>query len=105
MLTRLSILALCCLGLAGMPQPKTLRVSWAPYTVPPFCSNGVVVIYKSTSLGSVFTPYKPTAFVPASRTNQVITVLGGQLYHFVVTGITQPLPESPPSNVSTNQVP
>lgn len=90
--------------LAGMPQPKTRHVTWDLYPpLPPGCSNAVIVIYKSTSLGSVFTPYKPTAYCPASRTNINITVLPG-LYHFYATAQVQPLGESNPSNIVTNRV-
>ena len=99
----LLILLLSCSALwAQMPHLQTLRVSWDAYAVPAGVSNVVVVIYKSTSLGTVFTPFKPTAYAPASRTNTTISVLPGT-YHFYATAQGS-LPESPPSNLSTNIV-
>ena len=88
---------------AGMPQLKSLRATWAPYDPPPYCSNVVIVIYKSTSLGTVWSPFKPAAITPANRTNTSISVLPGT-YRFYSTAKGQPLPESRPSNTVTNRV-
>lgn len=95
--------ALCLTASAAMPQLKTLKVGWNPYTMPPGTSNGVLVLWKQTSLGTVFSPWKPTAYFPLSRTNGAIAVLPGT-YHFYATAQGQPLPESDPSNVVTNTV-
>lgn len=106
MFTKLAILAASCLSLcAGQPQLRSLTASWPPYTIPSGCSNAVVVWYKSTSLGTVFTPFKPCAYFPATRTNGHFAVLSGQLYHFYATVQGKPLLESDPSNVCTNSVP
>jgi hypothetical protein len=101
----LLIAALVCASIhGGQPQLKPLRVSWDPYVVPHGVSNAVVVLYKATFLApGVFTPPKPTAYFPASRTNGVISVLPG-IYHFYATVQAQPLPESLPSNIVTNLV-
>lgn len=89
---------------AGQPQLHPLKVLWDPYVVPPGASNAVVVLYKATFLApGVFTPPKPTAYFPASRTNGSISVLPG-IYHFYATVQAQPLPESFPSNLCTNIV-
>ncbi len=106
MFTKLSIFFLLFASavLAGMPQPRSLTVQINPYVVQPFTSNAVIVVYKSTSLGMVFTPPKPTSYFPATRTNTHISVVSGQLYHFYTTAQVQPLGESPPSNTTTNQV-
>lgn len=84
---------------------QQLMVGWAPYKVPWGCSNAVIVIYKATSLGTVFTPSKPTAYFPASRTNGIITVLAGQTYRFHLTAQADPLGESDPSETVTLIVP
>lgn len=96
-----SFLALSCL--AGQPSLKSLKLGWDAYTVPTGSSNAVIVVYKSTSLGTVFTPFKPTAIFPASRTNGTISVLPG-LYHFYITSQMQPFGESNPSNTITNNI-
>lgn len=101
----LVILALLCASsaFAGMPQLKSLKATWAPYAVPFGCSNAVVVLEKQTSLGSVFSPWKPTAYTPATRTNITFPVLPG-LYHFRLRVQAQPLGQSDSSNVVTNTV-
>lgn len=83
---------------AATPRLKTLKVSWAPYTVPFGCSNAVIVIYKSTSLGAVWSPPKPAAYTPATRTNLTLSVLAPGRYRFFATAQGKPLPESLPSN-------
>lgn len=88
---------------AGQPQLHALKVTWDSYNIGPGYSNGVVVLYKSTSLGTVFTPYKPTAYWPSTRTNGTISVLPGT-YHFYATTQAQPKSESVPSNYCTNIV-
>lgn len=89
---------------AAQPRLKTLRVSWAPYTAPAGASNVVIVLYKSTSLGTVWSPPKPTAYFAASRTNGSINVIAPGTYKFFATAQGQPLPESAPSNTVTNIV-
>jgi hypothetical protein len=61
--------------------------------------------YKSTSLGTVWTPFKPTAVFPATRTNFFVQVLPGT-YRFYLTITLQPsiYGESAPSIVVTNTV-
>lgn len=104
-----ALLFLFCLwpmaAFAQQPKLVNLRVRWDAYTMPTGTSNGVVVIWKQTSLGSVFTPWKPTAYTSSGRTNITISVLTPGLYHFYATIQGQPLPESAPSNVCTNAVP
>jgi hypothetical protein len=95
------LLSLSSLG--GQPQPKNVKLGWDPYTYPAGGSNAVIVVYKSTSLGTIFTPFKPTAYWPASRTNGTVSVLPG-LYRFFITATVQPFGESDPSNTVTNQV-
>lgn len=89
---------------AAQPRLKTLKVSWAPYAVPQGCSNVVICLYKSTSLGTIWSPPKPTAYWPASRTNGVVAVLAPGTYKFFATAQGHPLPESGPSNTVTNIV-
>lgn len=89
--------------LAGMPQPRALRATWDQCAIPDGASNAVVTIYRSTSLGMVWTPFKPTAITPAARTNTTLTVLPGT-YRFYATLTAQPYGESNPSNTVTNQV-
>lgn len=90
--------------LSGMPQARALRASWDQCSIPFGGSNAVVTIYKSTSLGSVWTPFKPTAITPASRTNTTVTVVSGSTYRFYATLTAQPFGESNPSNTVTNRV-
>jgi hypothetical protein len=107
MKTIVAIALLTCVSLtahAAQPRLKTLKVSWAPYTAPAGCSNAVLVLYKSTSLGTVWSPPKPTAYFAASRTNGTINVLAPGTYKFYATIQGKPLPESMPSNVCTNRV-
>lgn len=99
----IALLLGCVAVHAGMPQLKRLRASWDPYVVMPGGSNAVIVVYKATSLGTVYSPFKRTAIVPASRTNVTIAVLPGS-YHFYCTAIVQPFGESDPSNTVTNKV-
>lgn len=94
----LAILFACLSVSAATPRLKTLKVSWAPYTIPAGASNVVIVLYKSTSLGTVWTPYKPTAYYPATRTNGSFSVLAPGKYRFFATAQGKPLPESAPSN-------
>lgn len=104
---RLTLAILAALSLtasAAQPRLKTLKVSWAPYTAPAGASNVVIVLYKSTSLGTVWSPPKPTAYWPASRTNGVVAVIAPGTYKFFATAQGHPLPESGPSNTVTNIV-
>lgn len=101
----LALLASALLASAGQPQLKPLRVEiGVPSVFPVGASNCVYVVYKATSLGTVFTPFKPTAIFPATRTNTTILVLPG-LYHFYATAQCSGYPESDPSNYCTNNVP
>ncbi len=93
---------------AGQPQLKTLRGSLDQYPLTNYVgsSNGVMTCYKSTSLGTVWTPFKPTAVFPATRTNFFVQVLPGN-YRFYLTITLQPFTrfgESDPSNTVTNVV-
>lgn len=103
MKTLVLLLAGCLTLHAGMPQLKSLRASWDPYVVMPGGSNSVIVLYKSVSLGTVWTPFKPTAYTPATRTNVNFSVLPGT-YRFYATAQVQPFGESEPSNTVTNRV-
>lgn len=87
------------------PAPVVLTVTIDPYVVWPGGSNAVITVYKSTSLGSVSTPFKPTTVFPATRTNQNITVVSGQTYYFRCTATVQPWGESDPSMTVTNTIP
>jgi hypothetical protein len=91
---------------AAQPTLKTLKASIALYPVNlyPGASNGVITIYKSTSLGTVWTPFKPAAIFPASRTNTFLQVVAPNKYRFYATASMQPLGESPPSLIVTNVV-
>lgn len=93
-------------ALAAQPKLKTLQASIAPYPVSsyPQGSNGVITIYKSTSLGTAWTPFKPAAIFPASRTNTFLQVIAPAKYRFYATASLQPLGESPPSLIVTNVV-
>ena len=99
------LFVVCALAPAWAGQPKLviLKASIAPYLIPAAGSNAVITIYKSTWLGTVATPFKPTAIFPATRTNTTISVLPG-LYYFRATATIQPFGESPPSNTVTNNV-
>lgn len=99
----LCFLLVCGSAFAAQPQLKPLRASWGEYVPPPGASNVVIVVYKSTSLGTVWTPFKPAAVVPATRTNVNFSVLAGT-YRFYATVQAQPFGESDPSNVVTNRV-
>lgn len=104
---RLTLAILAALALtasAAQPRLKTLKVAWAPYTAPAGVSNVAIVLYKSTSLGTIWSPAKPTAYFAASRTNGSITVLAPGTYKFFATAQGQPLSESGPSNTVTNIV-
>jgi hypothetical protein len=103
LLIAIALLAAVLTADAGMPQLKSRKVTWDAYAVPMGGSNAVVVIYKSTSLGTVWTPFKPTAYTPANRTNVTISVLPG-LYRFYGTAQVQPYGESEASNTVTNRV-
>lgn len=101
---RLVILALLFLDLlfalsafAGMPQLKSAKLVFAPYPVPFGYSNVVCVVYKSTSLGTVYSPFKPAAYFPATRNSVTIPILPGS-YKFRATIQAQPAGESAPSN-------
>lgn len=102
---RRASLGLLLLGIglahAGTGRLIPLRVSWAMYPVYPGGSNAVIVLYKSTSLGTVFTPFKPTAYFPATRTNGMTSVLAGQTYRFRATAQVAPFGESAPSEIVT----
>lgn len=99
----LLVSALTLSALAGMPQPKTLKLAWDQYSIAVGGSNAVITVYKATSLGTVYTPFKPTAIVPATRTNVTLTLLPGT-YKFYTTATVQPFGESDPSNTITNKV-
>lgn len=86
---------------SGMPALKSAKVSLDPYVVPVGGSNAVIVIYKATSLGSVYSPFKPAAYFPASRTNFSLPVLVGYTYQFYATAQVQPYGEAVPSNIVT----
>lgn len=101
----LALLASVLLASAGQPQLRPLRVEISvPSVFPTGASNCVYVVYKATSLGIPFTPFKPTAIFPATRTNTTILVLPGT-YHFYATAQCSGYPESGPSNYCTNNVP
>lgn len=95
----LAILFACLSVSAATPRLKTLKVSWAPYTIPAGASNVVICVWKSTSLGTTWTPFKPTAYTPATRTNLTLSVLAPGKYRFFATAQGKPLPESAPSNI------
>jgi hypothetical protein len=102
------ILILACVlalaATAGTLQLRTVKFSWDSYgALPPGASNAVFTLYKSTSLGSVFTPWKPTAITIWPRTNLTITVLPG-IYRFRMTITTLGNGESAPSNTITNTI-
>lgn len=97
------LLLVAALASAGQPQPHLLSVSIDPYPIPVGGSNAVITVYKSVWLGTVATPWKPTAIFPATRTNTVITVLPGT-YFFRATATVQPYGESAPSLTVTNRV-
>lgn len=102
----IALLALSALtAFAAQPFLHTLRGSLAPYPLSdyPGASNSVITVYKSTSLGTVWTPFKPTAVFPATRTNFFVQVLPGT-YRFYLTATLQPYGESDPSEVVTNRV-
>lgn len=91
---------------SGMPALKSAKVTIDPYLVPSGGSNAVIAIYKSTYLGTglqgpVYTPFKPTAYFPASRTNFSLPVLVGYTYQFYATAQVQPYGEAVPSNIVT----
>ncbi len=89
---------------AGTPMLKSWRAEWAPYVSGVVGgSNAVVVLYKSTSLGTVWTPFKRAGITPATRTNLNFSVLPGT-YRFYLTAIVQPYGESEPSITVTNRV-
>lgn len=92
---------------AVQPKLKTLRATIDPYPLSqyPQGSNAVIVIYKSTSLGTTWTPFKPTAIFPAGRTSQSIQVVAPATYRFYATCRMQPYGESDPSSpIVTNVV-
>lgn len=103
MKTLLFLLATVALVHAGQPQLKPLKATWVKYQAPPNASNVVIVIYKSTSLGTVWSPFKPTAITPASRTNMNFSALPG-LYRFYITAQASNYPESDAGNIVTNRV-
>lgn len=97
---------LSLLVLFGGAQLKTLTAKWDPYPLSMYTngSNAVITVYKSTSLGSVWTPFKPTAITPAIRTNIHFQVVAPNTFRFYCTATVQPLGESIPSNIVTNKV-
>jgi hypothetical protein len=105
----LVVVAVAAAGLnveAAQPTLKTLRASISPYPVSnyPGGSNAVITIYKSTKLGTVWSPFKPTSIFPASRTNTFIQVIAPNTYRFYATASMQPFGESVPSSIVTNVV-
>lgn len=100
------LLSLASAAFAAQPQLRTLQVSLDQYplTQYPGGSNAVLIVYKSTSLGTVWTPFKPTSIFPATRTNQLIQVVAPNTFRFYLTVVIQPYGESGPSNTVTNRV-
>lgn len=105
MKTALSLLifGLALAASAGTPQLRPLKATWATYVAPSDASNVVIVIYKSTSLGTVWSPFKPTAMTSANRTNLNFSALPG-MYRFYATVQASNYPESVPSLTVTNRV-
>ena len=102
-------LTLLCFELtasAAMPKLQTLQMTVDPYPLTNYSggSNGVITLYKSTSLGTTWTPFKPTAIMPATRTNQYFQVVAPNTFQFYATVTLQPYGESDPSNTVTNTV-
>jgi hypothetical protein len=98
------VLLLAASALAAQPRLVTLKATIDPYAIPPGGSNSVVTIYKSTSLGTVWSPPKPTAIFPATRTNQSFAVVVPNKFRFYSTATVQPYGESDPSNTVTNDL-
>jgi hypothetical protein len=100
-------IVVCALEAAAqMPHLVTLQCTIDPYPVAdyPGGSNAVITLYKSTSLGTTWTPFKPTAYFPATRASQYIKVVSPNTFQFYATATLQPYGESAPSNYVTNTV-
>ena len=104
LLIGLAALGVALAALGAQPQLKTLQATWEPYAVAdyPGGSNAVITLYKSTSLGTVWTPFKPTSITPAGRTSQVFQVIVPNKFRFYTTATIQGYGESDPSNTVTN---
>jgi hypothetical protein len=105
----LAVVAVATAGLgaeAAQPKLTTLKASISQYPLAnyPGGSNAVITIYKSTKLGTVWSPFKPTSIFPASRTNTFIQVIAPNTYRFYATASMQPFGESVPSGIVTNVV-
>lgn len=103
-LATLALFASLIVASAAQPRLTTLRASWDAYPLSlyPGGSNAVITLYKSTSLGTVWSPFKPTSVTPAARTNQTIVVVTPNKFRFYATATVQPYGESDPSDTVTN---
>ncbi len=90
-------------GVLAQPQIKIMKAMWDAYPLLPGMSNVTFTLYKSTSLGLVYTPFKPTAVTVWPRTNLSFTVLPGS-YKFRLTMSCQPYGETMWSNITTNTI-
>lgn len=79
LIARLTLaLALTVSAQAGQPQLKPLRLGWPLYNDDTYGSTGAIItVYKAVSLGTVYSPPKPTAIFAGSRTNGTISLLPG----------------------------
>lgn len=91
---------------AAQPQLKTMQVTCDPYPLTnyPGGSNAVITVYQSQSLGTVWTPFKPTTFFPATRTNQFFQVVAPNTFRFYATVTIQPYGESDPSTPTLTNI-
>jgi len=101
-----AVIAVAAQCFAAQPQLHTMQATMDPYPLAnyPTGSNAVITIYKSTSLGTTWTPFKPTAVFPATRTNTFFQVVAPNTFQFYATVTIQPFGESDPSNTVTNVV-
>ena len=91
---------------AQQPKLQTLQATIGPYPLTnyPGGSNGVITIYKSTSLGTVWSPFKPTAIFPITRTNTFFQVVAPNTFQFYATATLQPWGQSSPSSPPVTNV-
>lgn len=105
-LIAVALVALSLAAHTAQPHLAVLRATIGPYPLAsyPQGSNAVITVYKSTSLGTTWTPFKPTAVFPATRTNQSLVVVAPNTFRFYCAATIQPYGEGNPSTTVTNNL-
>lgn len=93
------------IGATPVLKPFNAIIDRYPLTNYPGGSNAIIILYKSTRLGTVWSPWKPTSVFPATRTNQFIQVVSGNTYRFYCVCSIEPYGVSLPSNTNMITVP